>query len=240
MSKSTEIVIVQNEEFPVLFADGGELSRAIEENFGPEGVRPTDLDRIGIPPGGATSWEIPTLTGGESTKSLDGIVLHWTRPRTFWRVGIDEGGGGNPPDCFSDDGDVGNGEFGPSSEENPSGNCATCPMDQWGSAAGESRGKACRESRLIYLLRPGAVLPMIVSLPVTSIQPLRTYFLHLASAAKSYYEVVTRLELERQQSNGMTWSTVVPSVVSYLTPEQVGPVRSFAETLKKDSGQHVE
>lgn len=235
MAKNTEVAM-PDDQFPVLFG-GANMSRVMEENFGPDGVRPEDLDRINLPAGGATSWEIPSLSGMDTEKALDGIILHWTRPRTFWKTSIEDGGGGSPPDCFSNDGDVGIGAYGPGSELNISGACQTCPMDQWGSDPSGGRGKGCREGRLLYMLRPNDVIPVAVGLPVSSIQPLRKYFLRLASASKSFYEVVTRLELERKEDGGMRWSVVVPSVAAELNAEQTEAARNFAATFKKEDSE---
>lgn len=57
--------------------------------------------------------------------------------------------------------------------------CATCPYNRWGSAVGPNgvptRGKACREKRLILFLRDGDVLPVVVAAPPTSIRAVENW-----------------------------------------------------------------
>ena len=39
--------------------------------------------------------------------------------------------------------------------------CASCPMNKWGSAGDGRKGKACREKRLLLVLRDGEALPVV-------------------------------------------------------------------------------
>lgn len=232
-SPSKEVAVPDAEQYPAIFG-GSDLAEIIADNFGPDGVQPQDLDRVKVPSGGGTAWEVPTLTGLEPTKALDGIILYVQSPRKYWRLKMEESGTETvPPDCASDDGVVGIGAYGRGSLDNPSGACETCPMNAWGSAKGDnSKGKACRESRMLYLLRPGDVIPITVTLPATSIAGLRKYLLRLTGASKPYYGVVTRLELEKHTGNGVQWSQVIPSLVAELAPEQIVAVKAFAAPLR--------
>lgn len=204
----------------------------VTTNIGAGGMSVMDLDQVGIPAGGGSAWEVPDLDGTETIKELEGVIVAWKSPRTFYRKSIEETGGGEAPDCWSDDGESGVGEFGPGSEGNPSGKCADCPMNQWGSDLGGGRGKACREHRQLFVLRPGSVLPIVVNLPPTSIKPLRQYMLRLASKGVHYYSVTTKLTLESKSDGGRKWSAVHPALGERLSVEQAAVAHQIGESLK--------
>lgn len=72
--------------------------------------------------------------------------------------------------------------------------CSSCPWNEWGSAVDESgqrrKGKACKEQRRIFMMVPGYQLPIVLTLPPTSITVWDDYCSALATAGKS--------ELKRQ------------------------------------------
>lgn len=236
MSKSTEIAVISDDGgpdmFPALYVEeGSDLSEALQENFGGEGIQPGDLERVTVPAGGALSWEVPTIDGeGDSVKTLEGVIVSWARPRAYWDRDLEETGGGQPPDCTSDDGVHGSGMYGPGSEDNPTGACETCPMNEWGSGR-DGRGKACKEMRVLYLLQEGNVLPVTVTLPPTSIAPLRRYMLRLANQGIPYYGVVTKLALEKVTGQ-YTYSVVKPSIASRLDKTVQGRAKEYGEMIR--------
>ncbi len=72
--------------------------------------------------------------------------------------------------------------------------CSSCPYNEWGSAIDEAgnrrKGKACKEQRRIFMMVPGYHLPVVLTLPPTSIKVWDDYCSALATAGKS--------ELKRQ------------------------------------------
>ncbi len=48
-------------------------------------------------------------------------------------------------------------------------------MNAYGSAKDGGRGKACKNMRHLYLLRSGEYMPLLVSLPPTSIRPFKEF-----------------------------------------------------------------
>lgn len=231
-----EIATFDASNYPVLTGgDGsGALAAVIEENFGNDGIQVFDLDRITIPAGGGIAWEIPTLEGPESEKFIEGVIVAWRTNRAYWAESLEDGGsGGNPPDCSSDNGKTGFGAFGPDSDANPAGTCSTCPKNEWGTGR-EGRGKACSEARVLFMLLPGRVLPVTVSLPVTSIPPIRKYMLRLAGEGIPYYGVVTRLGLRKVESgSSIKYSVVEPSKMDTLDPVARAAAKEYGDNLSK-------
>jgi len=229
--KGTELVAFKG--FAVATA-GASFLDTLRENVGSGGLGVFDLDRVRIPAGGGRSWEVPTLEGAaEDVRELEGIVVQWSEPRAWWRATIDESGGGSPPDCTSDDGVVGRGDFGRDSTENPTGLCVNCPNSQWGSDRKGGRGQDCKQMRLLFLLRPDSLLPLAIFLPPTSIRPVARYFLRLASKGTPYYAVVTRIALEQAENRqAIKYSRAAPSLAARLSPADVRAVQDYADAVR--------
>ncbi len=185
---------------------------AIRTNLGGEKITDRDLDRITLPAGGSRQWEVPTIEGSEYTDTLEGIIIHQTLPRAYWKKDLDEGGGRTPPDCSSPDGERGffSEEAFAEDEVRPSGDCFSCPFNEWNTASRGS-GKACKEKRMLFLLRPGDMLPVVVQAPSTSIQPVRKHFLRLTNQnpPQIFYHGYTHLQLEKVEGDPFDYSRIV-------------------------------
>ena len=211
------------ETFMALQSDATNVLQTIKENIGNDRITDRDLDRIVVPLGGGLNWTVPTLEGEDSEKSLDGIIVHWTAPRAYWATGMDVGGN-TPPDCSSHDGEIGYG--------NPGGDCFICPLNQWGSAEGGS-GKACKEKRMLFLLRASDLLPIVIQAPSTSIQPIKKYLLRLASQGLPYWSVLTSLSLEKGSNGaGIAFSRISPKSAGPIPEEQRGILAEYVQAIK--------
>ena len=195
------------------------------------------MDKAKVPAGGAQTWEVPDLDEGIlAAKSIDGIILHWMNPRAYWQTGMDEGDGNSPPDCSSNNGEEGFGD--------PGGDCLSCPLNQWGSAA-KGEGKACKEKRLLFLLTPDAYMPLLIQVPTMSIKPLDQYFFRLASKNLRPFFVVTSLTLEKaqQKGGGNYYSRILPKMTRRLSLKEVeavkGLVGKFQPTMPQPRNQRL-
>ena len=123
--------------------------------------QPLTLDLFDIvksPSGGSTVFEVPGLAGNKAAMELSGIVLDYATPRAYWDT--PDPVEGTPPVCMSQNSIIShNGKA-----------CAHCPYNDFGSKAGDSNAKACKESVLLFLLRPNSIIPLLVRVPVTSKQ----------------------------------------------------------------------
>lgn len=213
--------IVKVEEFAALKMDPGQLHEVLTENLGNTQLSAFELDRVKIPSGGATTWEIPTLEGAEEKKSIEGVVIFFKDPNGYWKNEYD--GQNNPPDCVSDDGMVGVGK--------PGGNCAACPLNAFGSDG--EKGKACKNMRTLFILREEDILPIVVTLPPTSLREARKYFLRLASKGVPYYSVVTELTLVKEKNNdGIQYSKACIILKSRMSAEAAKKIKAFQENLR--------
>jgi len=230
----TEIEKFDVSAYPVLSEIGGDMVEIMAENMGDGGFNAFDLDRIKMPSGGGKFWMVPSLNGEQPQEVVEGIVVLWGTPRGYWEKGLDEAGAeAGPPDCSSDDGRLGAGMYGVGSTHHPAGDCASCPMNEWNSDP-KGKGKACAEQRLLFLLQPGAVLPIAVALPPTSITPLKKYFMRLAGAGVPYYGIVSRFTLEEaKNATGQKYSKVVPAAGQQIDPETRAKAKAYGQDLRK-------
>lgn len=198
-------------EYPILRASKmQEMLETFRDNAGPAGINSLDLPRIKCPSGGALSWLIPTLDGEEHVKEIEGIVLAWKSARLYWKKPLDEGGGRRPPDCVSRDSFIGIGD--------PGGECAACPYAQFGSAP-KGRGQACKQIRQMLLVRPGEILPHLITVPPTSLRAASQYFLMLLGRQIPYWTVTTRIGLGRETNE----SGIAYAKMEFLLGRQLGP-----------------
>jgi hypothetical protein len=206
-TENTELTIF--DRYTTLSGDTALIQEVLAENLAGEQLGVQDLPQIKVPTGGATSWEVPTPSGPQPMRSLDAIILLTTRQRAFWTSQLAQQG--TPPSCTSDDCLTGQGDNGQGQGTH---DCIGCPQDEWGTRTApdgsEARGKACRETRVFYLLLPDLLLPAALRVPATSLRGSREYLLQLATAGLIYHQVVTRFSLERvQNAAGQPYSRVV-------------------------------
>lgn len=162
-----------------------------------KGVK-VEYPQIKVPAGGMQFFEID----GEPVKELMAIILYKRPQRVYYALGIDETDGNAPPDCYSNDFEVGYeriADVGPDEQQFTCKKCSECPFSKWGSAG---RGQACKEKTELYILLEGNFLPMRFVLPVTSKVMFDQYMTKLMNKGRRYCNVVTKIKLSKQTSSG--------------------------------------
>ena len=223
MSKALTIA----KDFAIMQSDGKALQKNLQDNFGAVGFSAFDLDRITIPTGGGTAWQVGTLEGPQMVQAIEGIIIHRRDGRLYWAQSVEAGGMGNPPDCVSDDACQGIGM--------PGGPCVKCPLALFGSDPKDGVGQACKHVMQLFFLRKNDLLPVVVSLPPTSLKPMRNYLMRLTSHTPSlaYYEAVTKLELEQDTNRtGIKYAKVKPSYVGQVTGDDLKKLLAIREALE--------
>lgn len=229
--ESHEVATVKSGElipstFKALSVPAQQLTGFLRENLGDQGLRPTDLDKVKVPSGGGSTWEVPTLQGNKPYQVLEGIILHFKDVRAYWK---EKDGGNKPPDCSSPDGKHGVGD--------PGGDCAKCPFAQFGSATDDggnpSGGQACKAVRLLLFLREDDMIPFLVPLPPTSLQNAKKYFLRLVANGYPYYSVTTQLRLEPAKNpKGKPYSKATLNMGRELKPEEFDKAKVIGQAMK--------
>lgn len=179
---------------------------------------PFDLfDVVKSPSGGSTVFSVPGLSGDEAEKELTGIILDYTTPRAYWDT--PDPVEGTPPVCMSENSII----------SNDGKACAHCPYNDFGSKDGDSNAKACKESVLLFLLRPNGIIPLLVRIPVTSKGRFLKYATRLLSTLTPVNGVVTKITLTRATSKaGKPYSLFNFEVVNILNPEDSARAKVYA------------
>lgn len=219
MAGSTAIVSAS--EYTLMGLNPDELSETIQDNLGGEQLSQFSLPQIKVPAGGGTAWSLPTLGDDEVAREFTGIIIYHTHNRQMWRVGLNDEGSvtGTPPDCSSADGVIGYGD--------PGGRCQQCALARFGP---NRERPLCKQTHIMYVMRPDDVLPVVVTAPPTSLASVREYILKLTSQAVPYYAAVTRFSLEQAKSgDGKVYSRIKLSFVEKL----VGTEREAAKAYNR-------
>ena len=183
--------------------------------------QPLTLDLFDIvksPSGGSTVFSVPGLSGDEAEKELVGIILDYTTPRAYWDT--PDPVEGTPPICMSQNRII--------SHDGKA--CAHCPYNDFGSKDGGSNAKACKESVLLFLLRPNSIIPLLVRVPVTSKPRFFKYSTRLLSTLTPISSVVTKITLEKATSKqGKPYALFNFQTVSVLSPEEATQAKAFGQ-----------
>jgi len=205
-----------------------EVREILEENL--DGIVP-EFPRIKFPSGGGLAFEIPGEEETAVETTLVGVVVDQHRMNAYWSAKYD--GTKNAPDCVSLDGKVGMAR--PDANVAWKGgcqDCASCPLNQFGSAE-DGRGKACKNMRRVAMLREGEILPILITIPPTSIKEWDAYIVGLTSKLKRPYGVVTKIKLKKAtNSGGIEYSKGVFTKAGDLTPEETKHMQAYAAGLK--------
>ena len=163
-------------------------------------------------------FSVPGLSGDEAEKELTGIILDYTTPRAYWDT--PDPVEGTPPVCLSTNSII--------SHDGKA--CAHCVYNDFGSKDGETGAKACRESILLFLLRPNNIIPLLVRVPVTSKPRYLKYATRLLSTLTPISSVVTKITLEKATSKGgKPYALFNFEAVGKLSPEEAAQAKAFGQ-----------
>lgn len=190
----------------------------IQENLKHQPLSFQLFDIVKSPAGGATAFNVPGISGDEMYKELTGIVLDYATPRAYWNT--PDPVEGTPPVCYSHDSIT--------SYEGKA--CSRCPFNDFGSKDGESNAKACKESVMIFLLRPDNIMPIIIRVPVSSKLIFQRYMTRLIGKMLPLSGVVTKIALAKTTNKtGQPYSLYNFETVNILSPEEAAQSRSFGQ-----------
>lgn len=219
MSEKNNNELSVNEGFAVL-ANQNVLNEALAEDC--QGLE-FSFDRVKLPAGGGTAFELPSAESDDSemVKDITGVIVYNHPAFAYYHNKYS--GGNNPPDCGSFDGVNGIG--------NPGGNCADCPYNKFGSGDGQS--KLCKNKRMLYILREGELFPITLSLPTGSLKSFTNYVKSQLSRGRKLNQAVTKIALKKAtNASGIVFTQAVFTFVRMLTVEERTAVAGVTETVK--------
>jgi hypothetical protein len=224
MTKKTEaaaLAVIENFELPVLSDD---MAAAMAEEL--DGLQ-LSFPRVKIPSGGGLAFEVPgdDPENPDTEKEIIGVIVDHHPVNAYWADKY--AGANNPPDCSSMDGKVGMDQDG---NRKP---CNSCPMNEWGTAE-EGRGKACKNMHRVYILREGEMLPLLLTLPPTSLKNLSDYLgLRVITKGLRSYGAITKVSLKKaQNAGGINYSQAVFALAGKLSPEQTKAMAEYSQGIR--------
>lgn len=183
------------------------------------------FQRAKIPGGGVLQFEMPgdDPENPDYEATLGGVILFNHSANSYWPAGS-EYDDNTPPQCQSVDGKMGYGD--------PGGICETCVNNRFGSDP-KGNGKACKNMRMLYLLRSGEMLPIQVSLPPTSIRPY-TNFVNSAFLLRGrrVCSGLVQIGLRKVSSNGFTYSVATFKKLRDFEGEELVRVCAYADSFR--------
>jgi hypothetical protein len=203
-----------------------EFREIVQENLSNQQINLNDIVHVKMPSGGGQFFSVPSVSGDMlALKTLKCIILMTMESRGYWSTGIDEGGGGSPPDCASDNMVNGDGD--------PGGLCKDCPKNEFGSAK-KGAGKACQEKKHLLLLPKTGILPLCLDLTPTSFASWKQYLVGLTSIAKPYKSVITEIGLvEATNKQGIKYSEATFKAAEMIDSESYDFIKAYAESITK-------
>lgn len=192
-----------------------------------DGMGQVPFDAVKIPSGGGLSFELSgdDPDNPETAQTLTGVIVHHHPVNVYWEHDFD--GAGGLPDCSSPDG-----KHGLNAKTGEVLDCASCPYNQFGSGKGNS--KACKNTHRVYLLRENEPLPILLTLPPTSLRAFKDYLAkRLIMKGKRSTDVLTSIKLKREKNaDGIAYSACVFTKAGDLTPDQIAAVKPVAAWVK--------
>ena len=223
MSNNENTALVESRTFNLPTVNTGDFSsdELAEDMAGLQ----LSLQKIKIPSGGGLQFELPgdDPEDPDYAKTLEGVILFNHAAGAYWAAGSEDDEDSLPL-CSSVDGVAGIG--------NPGGACAACPMNAWGTGKNGS-GKACKNMRVLYLLRDGDFMPIQLTLPPTSIRPFNDFFnMIFASRRRGTCGSVVQIGLKRMNNGRDDYSVATFKKLYDFTGEQLAQSKMYADGFR--------
>lgn len=228
---STEIIA---SEYRSLAKPISQVQEIVKEAIsGAGGLTAFSLDRIKVPSAESSVWSVPTLMGNKPQEFIDAVILHMVKSRSYWPdpIGV---GPAVPPSCTSSDSIMGIGS--------PGGPCRKCPLAEFGTAVKgngkPAKGQACKQGRMMFILRPQDMIPVLLTVPPGSLKDTDKFFMRFTQQDLSPKLVVMRFALKQtQNSEGTKYNQVEITMLRPLNTEEMARMIDIQELWKPYFGQ---
>lgn len=223
-----------------------DVREALMANLGPgETLNASDLPRVSTPAGGGKVWSWTDSGNNEqSAKSIDGVLVYYGVRGTLW--GSEDPQGGVSPVLVTYDlltavrlnDDIGD------LDAEVLESCRTgdrtydwrrLPYNEYGTSK-SGRGKRCKESRLLAILRENEAWPLLVTAGPGSLKTVTPFVKRLAVP---HYRAIVSLTLEKiENAGGQPYSQIVPKYLGEISKSEGEIVRRvYTEPLSRVAQQ---
>lgn len=247
MTAETKQLQPYDGNFAILGPEAEEYLDILEENTGSRQINAASIPVWRFPGSGGEEWVFEDETGArQRTATLRGVVLAQRKERVFFRDAYS--GGGAPPDCRSNNGEVGSpltddgGQvldliYAPNGREIQFGGaCSSCPLSQWESKqlidpSYSGSAQACSEHRFLVIQRPDQPTPEGVRLPPSALRSWTAFGEQVSRARTRLSTLVVNLGLFLPK--GKTTAELTVEAVAYINREQAAQLRAIAPDIKR-------
>ena len=205
-----------------------DVREALMANLGPgETLLASDLPRVSTPAAGGKVWSWTDSGNNEqSAKSIDGILVYYGVRGTLW--GSEEPQGKASPVMVSYDlmtavrvnediGDLDADVLESCRTGDRTYDWTRLPYNQYGTSK-SGRGKRCKESRLLAILRADEAWPLLVTAGPGSLKTVTPFVKRLSVP---HYRAVVSLTLQKVASKGgIDYSQIVPELIGTISREE--------------------
>ncbi len=236
---STDLTTVESiaEQFPVLQGDSS-IKEILATN-GIDALSEDDLVHAATPSGGGKLWNFEGVAGEETCEKITGILVFYAPRGVLWPS--EEPGHDMPllitrdmqvayPVGNLDERDMGNidrDELEKHARVGGGYDWKALPWSKLGTSK-NGHGKRCKESRVMFLLREGEIIPMIVRAQPGSIKSIIQFMIRLTSQRIPYYRAVVELSLKKvKNKGGIDYSQIVPRLTETLNEEQGAAIHAL-------------
>ena len=182
------------------------------------------FQRVKIPSGGGLQFEIPSDDPDNPNyeKTLKGVIVFNHQAGAYWPEGS-EYDDNVAPLCSSVDGKLGLGT--------PGGACAMCELNIFGT---DGKGKACKNMRHLYVLRSGEYMPILLSLPPTSIRPFSDFMnVSFVSRRRPVWSSIVEIGLKRVDNGSNTYSVATFKKLHDFSGEELAQIKQYADSFRE-------
>lgn len=218
-----ELQVVENFGLAV----NGEVAEIMAEEL--DGLGEIPFDQVKIPSGGGLAFEIPgdDPDNPDVEKELSGIVIDHHPVNAYWEGAYS--GKNDPPSCSSMDG-----KTGIDRETGEVHDCRNCPYNEFG-----ENGKECKNMHRLYILRADSPLPILLTLPPTSIKHWKNYLgKRIVMKGMRPHHVITKITLQKEKSkDGIAYSSAQFAIGGKLPDSMKPELDAYKDNLKKTTRQ---
>jgi len=191
--------------------------------------------QIKIPSGTSSAYEVQTEDDdSEPMKKIEAVLVFTHRANGYWPGAYGSGDDQNKaPVCSSMDG-----KTAIWTETGEVRSCESCPYNDYGTAVDQkgqqTRGKACKNMRRLYLMMSGDPNLYLLTVPPTSIKEVNKQLAKIIGSGTPYTGIVTILSLEKaKNANGVDYNKVVLQKGQPLPPAVAAQAVAVRQRIKE-------
>ena len=187
------------------------------------------LRRVKNPSGGVANFTIKDENGEDTpVKELRGVVVHHHPSNAYWLKGQDVE---DSLLCQSVNGITGFGS--------PGGLCAKCEMNRF---PADKSPKPCKNFHTLYLLPKGEAMPMIVTIPPTSLNQWAKFLSEVLGPHQKptkTVEISIKLSIHKESGKSLSWAVFNFSTIRDLEENEILDAINKCQVVKMMQAQRT-